>query len=154
MTLLLISTHVSVSAALMLLTITAVVTSALSLAWMFAVWRGTVKVLAKPLTLRISNIPGSISKDEFEHILTDAAAGIIASSGAAQMPGLLGFSFAASGHSDGSFVATATFRMSPSPTQLESAIKRKPNLDWGHLRVDLDFFGLTPLTDPIDPSVE
>lgn len=141
-------------AALMLLAVTTVVTSALSLAWMFAVWRGTGKVLAKPLTLRISNIPGCMSKDEFEHILTDAAAEIIASSGAAHVPGLLGFSFAASGHSDGSFVATATFRMSPSPTQLESAIKRKPNVDWGHLRVDLDFFGLTPLTDPIEPSVE
>ena len=142
------------SAALMLLAVTTVVTSALSLAWMFAVWRGTGKVLVKPLTLRISNIPGSISKDEFERILTDAAGGIIASSGAAHKPGLLGFSFAASGHSGGSFVATATFRVSPSPTQLESAIKRKPNLEWGRLRVDLDFFGLTPLTDPIDPSVE
>jgi hypothetical protein len=142
------------SAALMLLAVIAVVTSALSLAWMFAVWRGTGKVVAKPLTLRISNIPGSISKDEFERILTDAAAGIIASSGAAHKPGLLGFSFVASGHSGGSFVATATFRVSPSPTQLESAIKRKPNLEWGRLRVDLDFFGLTPLTDPIDPSVE
>jgi hypothetical protein len=142
------------SAALMLLAVTTVVTSALSLAWMFAVWRGTGKVLVKPLTLRISNIPGNISKDEFERILTDAAAGIIASSGATHKPGLLGFSFAASGHSGGSFVATATFRVSPSPTQLESAIKRKPNLEWGRLRVDLDFFGLTPLTDPIDPSVE
>jgi hypothetical protein len=142
------------SAAFMFLAVTAVVTSALSLAWMFAVWRGTGKVLAKPLTLRISNILGSISKDEFESILTDAAAGIIASSSAAHKPGLLGFSFAASGHSGGSFVATATFRVSPSPTQLESAIKRKPNLEWGRLRVDLDFFGLTPLTDPIDLSVE
>jgi hypothetical protein len=148
------STHVSMSAAVMLLTITAVVISALSLAWMFPVWRGPEKVVAKPLTLRISNIPGSISEDEFECILTDAAAGIIASSGAVYTPGLLGFSFAASGHSEGSFVATATFRTSPSPTQLESAIKRKPNLDWGRLRVDLDFFGLTPLTDPIEPSVE
>ena len=142
------------SAALMLLVVTAVATSALSLAWMFAVWRGTGKVLVKPLTLRISNIPGSISKDEFERVLTDAAGGIIASPGAAHKPGLLGFSFAASGHSEGSFVATATFRVSPSPTQLESAIKRKQNLEWGRLRVDLDFFGLTPLTDPIDPSVE
>lgn len=141
-------------AALILLAVTTVVTSALSLVWMFAVWRGTGKVLAKPLTLRISNIPGCISKDEFEDILTDAATEIIASSGAVHVPGLLGFSFAASGHSDGSFVATATFRMSPSPTQFESAIKRKPNVDWGRLRVDLDFFGLTPLTDPIEPSVE
>lgn len=142
------------SAALMLLVVIAVITSALSLAWMFAVWRGTAKVPVKPLTLRISNIPGSISKDEFERVLTDAAGGIIASPGAAHKPGLLGFSFAASGHSGGSFVATATFRVSPSPTQLESAIKRKQNLEWGRLRVDLDFFGLTPLTDPIDPSVE
>lgn len=148
------SIHVSMPAALMLLAITTVVISALSLAWMFAVWRGTGKAVAKPLTLRISNIPGSISKDEFECILTDAAAGIIASSGAAHTPGLLGFSFAASGHSEGSFIATATLRTSPSPTQLESAIKRKPNVDWGRLRADLDFFGLTPLTDPIDPSVE
>jgi hypothetical protein len=147
------STHVSMSATFMLLTITTVAASVLSLAWMFAVWRGTGKVVAKPLTLRISNIPGSISKDEFECILTDAA-GIIASSGATHTPGLLGFSFAASGHSEGSFIATATLRTSPSPTQLESAIKRKPNVDWGRLRVDLDFFGLTPLTDPIDPSVE
>src|SRR4051794_6380972 len=97
-------------AALMLLAITVVVTSALSLAWMFFVWGGTGKVLAKPLTLRISNIPGGISKDEFERILIDAAADIIASSGASHKPGLLGFSFAASGHSEGSFIATATFR--------------------------------------------
>jgi len=142
------------SAALMLLAVTAAATSALLLAWLFAVWRGTGKMLAKPLTLRISNIPGSISKDEFERVLMDAATGIIASSGTVHTVGLLGFSFAASGHSDGSIVATATLRMSPSPTQLESAIKRKPNVDWGHLRVDMDFFGLTPLTDPIDPSVE
>jgi hypothetical protein len=138
----------------MLLTVTAVVTSALSLAWLFAARRGTGKARANPLTLRISNIPRSISKDEFERILTDAAAEIIASSGAAHKPGLLGFSFAASGQSDGSYTATATFLAAPSLTQLESAIKRKQNLEWGYLRVDQDFFGLTPLTDPRDPSAE
>src|SRR5205809_567205 len=71
------SPHVNMSATPMLLTVTAVVTFALSLAWLFAVWRGTGKALANPLTLRISNIPGSISKDEFERILTDVAAEII-----------------------------------------------------------------------------
>ena len=142
------------SATPVLLTVTIVFTSALSLAWLFAVWRGSGKVRASPLTLRISNIPGSVSKDEFERILTDAAAETIASSGAAHKPGLLGFSFAASGQSGGSYTATATFLVAPSPTQLESAIKRTPNLEWGYLRVDQDFFGLTPLTDPMDPSAE
>jgi hypothetical protein len=154
MTRLLASTHISMSVAFILLATATVVTSALSLVWMFAVRRGTGKALAKPLTLRISNIPGSTSKDEFERILADAAARIIASPGATHEPGLLGFSFAASGHSDGCFVATATFHASPSPTQLGSAIKRKSDPEWDRLRVDLDFFGLTPLTDPMDPSVE
>ena len=68
--------------------------------------------------------------------------------------GILGWSFAASGHSERSAVATATFHASPSPTELESAIRRSMDADWSRLRVDLDFFGLTPLADPPNPTVE
>jgi hypothetical protein len=112
------------------------------------------KARAGPLTLRISNIPGGITRNAFKQILTDLAVKMTSSSGAPHQPRVLGWSFAASGHSKQSFVATATFHISLAPAQLESAIRRSVGIDWGRLRVDLDFFGLTPLADPPHSAVE
>jgi hypothetical protein len=139
--------------------VTAVVTAILSLVLAFAVvWRAAYRPSKKarttPLTLRISNIPRSITEGEFRRILIDLAAEINTSAGAAVRPELLGWSCARSGHSERSFVATATFRVPPSPSQLESTIKRTMGVEAAQLRVDLDFFGLTPLADPQDPAVE
>ncbi|KAH0557097.1 hypothetical protein GP486_005115 [Trichoglossum hirsutum] len=136
----------------------AVIIAILSLAWAFSMRRGSPPSLPKPrvtpLTLRISNIPGSIVKGDFEKVLAKIAAEMDGSPDAPRQPGMLGWSFAASGYSERSIVATATFHASPSPTQLESAIKRNMDVDWSRLRVDLDFFGLTPLADPPDPKVD
>ncbi|KAI9763914.1 MAG: hypothetical protein M1840_009026 [Geoglossum simile] len=131
----------------------------LALVWAFARQSGSRQPLAgkaqmKPRTLRISNVPGTISKSDFEAILAHVAAEVNAPSDAADQPGLLGWSFAATAHSEGSFVATATFRASLAPAQLEAAIRRSAKLDWGRLRVDTDFFGLTPLADPASPAVD
>jgi hypothetical protein len=144
---------------LMDITVAAVVTTILSLMLAFAmVWRAAYRPWTKkpripPLTLRISNIPRNITEEEFRHIL-DLAGEINTSPGAADRPELLGWSCARSGHSERSFVATATFLVPPTPSQLESAIKRTLGVEAAQLRVDLDFFGLTPLADPQDPAVE
>ena|SRR5436305_3709824 len=62
-------------------------------------------------------------------------------------PQLIESSFARSGHSERSAIATATFSVPPAPNELESALKRKM-VDSALLRIDLNFFGLTPLADP------
>jgi hypothetical protein len=111
------------------------------------------KAQLKPRTLRISNIPGSISKSDFEAILACVVKENTLSD-AADQPGLLGWSFAAAAHLEGSFVATVTFCTSLPPTQLEAAIRHSTQLDLGRLRVDMDFFGFTPLADPTNPVVE
>jgi uncharacterized MAPEG superfamily protein len=145
--------------------VTAVVTAILSLVLAFAiarsdvVWRAahrpwTKKARARPLTLRISNIPRNITEGEFQHILIDLADERSTSPGDAERPELLGWSCARSGHSERSFVATATFRIPPAPSQLEATIKRTMGVESAQLRVDLDFFGLTPLADPQDAAVE
>jgi hypothetical protein len=116
--------------------------------------KSQMKTRTRPLTLRISNIPKDVTKSDFEKILKGLAAEMNASSSAPSDPGILGWSFAASGHSEQSCIATVTFHTSPAPTQLQMAIKRSIDVDWGRLRVDLDFFGFTPLADPSDPVVE
>lgn len=108
----------------------------------------------RPLTVKISNIPGNITKEEFEGILANLADELGPLPNAANRPGLLGWSFARSGHSEQSSIATATFCVPPAPSQLEFAIKRSIGAVSDHLRVDLDFFGLTPLADPQDAVVE
>ncbi|KAI9766643.1 MAG: hypothetical protein M1839_004798 [Geoglossum umbratile] len=138
---------------------TAAIPALLALVWVFAQWGGSRQLPVgtaqiKPRTLRIFNIPGGVSKSDFEAILARVAVEVNALSDAADQPGLLGWSFAPAAHSEGSFVATATFRASPAPVQLEAAIRRSAQLDWGRLRVDIDFFGLTPLADPTNPAVE
>jgi hypothetical protein len=148
------------------ITVTAVI-AAMSLVLVFAVarsdklkvWRAaahrprTKKACATSLTLRISNIPRNITEGELQHMV-DLAGEVNASPGTADRPELLAWSLARSGHSERSFVATATVREPPAPSQLESAIKRTIGVGSGQLRVDLDFFGLTPLADPQDPAVE
>jgi hypothetical protein len=142
--------------------VTGVLTAILSLVLAFTVWRlvhqpGTKRSPAKPLTLRISNIPGNVTKEMFVDILagvTGVTGELSTSPSAPDRPQLLGSSFARSGHSEASFVATATFRVPPAPSQLESAIKRAVGAGSDHVRVDLDFFGLTPLADPQDAAVE
>jgi hypothetical protein len=139
--------------------VSGVITAILSLLLALAAWRlvprtGTKPSRPKPLTLRISNIPGNITRVGFEDILTGLADKSSTSLSAADQPQLLGWSFARSGHSEISSIATATFRVPPAPSQLESAIKSAIGAGSDHLRVDLDFFGLTPLADPQDPVVE
>lgn len=102
-------------------------------------------------TLRISNIPKDISEGRFKSILKDLPIKMSTSYSAADRPELLGWSFARSGHSERS-VATATFQ-ELAPSELESVLKCKI-AGSAQLRVDSDFFGLTPLTDPQDPAVE
>jgi hypothetical protein len=145
--------------AIMDMFVTGLVTAILSFVLTFALWRlverpGAKPSRPKPLTLRISNIPGNITKEKFRDILTVLAEKLNTSPTAADWPQLLGWSFARSGHSEASFVATATFRVPPAPIQLESAIKHAIGVGSDHLRVDMDFFGLTPLADPQDAAVE
>jgi hypothetical protein len=108
----------------------------------------TKKKSTKPLTFRISNIPRDLDKETFEIILNDLAG----------LPGtppvLLGLSFTKSGRPEQSSVATVTFLEPPAPSQLESAIKSAIGHNSAHLRVDLDFFGLTPLADCPEAAVE
>ena len=108
----------------------------------------------KPITFRISNISRSITKREFEHVLISLAKEGSSWPNDADGSGLLGWSCTPSGHSEQSFTATATFRIPPAPSQLESAIMRTTSGDSTHLRVDMDFFGLTPLAHPRDAAVE
>lgn len=108
----------------------------------------------KPLTYRISNIPISISREEFEAALTCSKDKLCHSDPFCPQPALLGWSYARSGHSSQFCVATATFSASPAADEVEAAMKRELNLETTYLRVDLDFFGLTPLVDPINAIVE
>jgi hypothetical protein len=127
--------------------ITIMASAILSLVLALVVWRAVHQTPTKParaLTLRISNIPTNITKEKFRDVLANLAANQL----------LLGWSFARSGHSERFFVGTATFDIPPAPNQLESAIKRVLDAGLTQLRVDLDFFGITPLADPLDAAVE
>ncbi|KFZ01163.1 hypothetical protein V500_00867 [Pseudogymnoascus sp. VKM F-4518 (FW-2643)] len=135
-------------------------------AWTFRARRqpGQKKPRATPLTFRISNIPSQIYKGgseenltqkDFEAILNDVQRGLSRNGGhSADMPAQTLYSFAPSAHSTRSFVATATIYNPPAPSQLESEIKSKIGGNSAQLRVELDFFGLTPLSAPEEPDVE
>lgn len=122
------------------------------------------KPRAAPLTFRISNIPRKIYKGgseenltqkDFEAILNDIQSGLSKKvDPSADPPAQIQYSFAPSAHSAQSFVATATIYDPPAPSELESVIKGKIGGNSAQLRVDLDFFGLTPLTAPEKPEVE
>ncbi|GFP53804.1 hypothetical protein TASIC1_0003018200 [Trichoderma asperellum] len=105
----------------------------------------------RSLAFRISSIPRRVDKDEFRDILTRLP--IKAEGTASQLKwALTGFSYspsAAPDHAERYAVATATFANAPSPSELETAIKREIGIDASRLKVDLDFFGLTPLADPL-----
>ncbi|PTB43001.1 hypothetical protein M441DRAFT_45014 [Trichoderma asperellum CBS 433.97] len=105
----------------------------------------------RSLAFRISSIPRRVDKDGFRDILTRLP--IKAEGTASQLKWTLtGFSYshsAATAHAERYAVATATFANAPSPSELETAIKREIGIDASRLKVDLDFFGLTPLADPL-----
>ena len=138
--------------------IAALASAVMSFVLAFVMWTALHPTPAKParpkaLTLRISNIPTKITKEEFKEVLANAAKKMSFSSGPASEP-LLGWSFARSGHSDRFSVGTATFGIPPAPSQLEAAIKGALGEGSTYLRVDLDFFGITPLADPPGAEVE
>lgn len=118
----------------------------------------------KSLTFRISNIPSKIHKSGFEENLTNKDFEALLNDiqnclskkadPSANLPAQLLYSFAPSAHSATSFVATATIYYPPAPSQLESIIKDKIGGNSAQLRVEHDFFGLTPLATPEDPVVE
>lgn len=112
----------------------------------------------KSLAFRISNIPREVvDKDKFLDILTKlpATAGDTVNK---HQSTLLGFSYspsAAPSHAGRYAVATATFEHGPTVSELEKLIKHEIGVKASRLTVDLDFFGLTPLTDPLrDITVE
>jgi len=122
------------------------------------------KLCAASLTFRISNIPRKIYKGGSEEDLTDEDFKAILNGiqnglsekvdPSAVLPAQIQYSFVSSAHSAQSFVATATIYDPPAPSQLESVIKGRIGGNSAQLRVDLDFFGLTPLTAPEKPEVE
>jgi hypothetical protein len=99
-------------------------------------------------TFRISNIPREVTEDQFRDILTSLP---IKVEGLLGQPNLLGFSYspaAVSGLAERYWVATGTFEGPLVSNDLETAIKRKIGVGAARLKVDLDFFGITPLYDP------
>lgn len=112
----------------------------------------------KSLTFRISNIPREVvDKDKFLDILTKPPATAGDTVNKLQST-LLGFSYSPSAvpsHAGRYAVATATFEHAPTVSELEKFIKREIGVKASRLTVDLDFFGLTPLTNPLqDITVE
>jgi hypothetical protein len=101
------------------------------------------------LTLRISNIPQHVTRDQIRDILTSLSS---TASGVAHQRNLLGWSFTPAAVSDLAerfWVATATFRVPLALSELEMAIKRKIGEEASRLTVDEDFFDITPLADPL-----
>jgi hypothetical protein len=123
--------------------------------------RGTKKLARKPfvpqkfLTLRISNIPRSAAtEDGLRNILSDLP---IAAQGTVGQPNLLEYSYspsAVSAFSSRYAVATATFEHAPAINELEIVLKQKLGAEAGHLKVDRDFLGVTPLSDGDNVHVE
>lgn len=90
-----------------------------------------------------------MDKDKFQNILTKLP---VTPGGTVSKPKwtLLGFSYspsAAPSHAERYAVATATFANGPTVSELEKSIKREIGVKASRLTVDLDFFGLTPLTN-------
>jgi len=102
-------------------------------------------------TFRISNIPRHMTKDQFRDILASLPDETSTAPGTATETNLFGWSFAptaALSLSDRFCVATATFRVPPALDELEAALRYKIGIEASRLKVDPDFFGLTPLADP------
>lgn len=104
------------------------------------------------LTVRISNIPKRLGKGEFHDILRNVSDTLSDTT----QSNLLEWSYtpAAASTLSGRFnVATVTFHTAPALDQLEAAFKGKIGLEANRLKVDQDFFGLTPLADPAQQEV-
>ncbi|EHK19922.1 uncharacterized protein TRIVIDRAFT_122435, partial [Trichoderma virens Gv29-8] len=102
----------------------------------------------RSLTFRISSIPRGVDREKFRDILTR----LPTTNSARELKWtLLGFSYspsAAPSQAQRYAVATATFANAPTLSELEKSIKREIGIDASRLKVDSDFFGLTPLADP------
>ncbi|KAL7935649.1 hypothetical protein V8C35DRAFT_333543 [Trichoderma chlorosporum] len=111
------------------------------------------RIIRRSMTFRISNIPRAVTKEEFRSILTKLSTTASAANGRYH---LVGFSYspAAVCTLAGRYaVATATFSDAPSLAELEIFIKREIGIGASRLIVDVDFFGLTPLADPLQDTV-
>jgi hypothetical protein len=107
------------------------------------------RVPCKFLTFRISNIPRYITPNQLRDILTSPLVAAECISGQLDLLGLSHSPAALSSLAERYWVATATFHAAPDMTKLETAIKRQMGARASRLTVDLDFFGLTPLADPL-----
>lgn len=107
------------------------------------------------LTYRISNIPRSVNKNELYNTFVDIS-GHVASPENASVPAqVLGWSCApspAASLSQRFQVATVTLGILITASKLEMELKRRLGPDASRLKVDADFFGLTPLSDPGDDA--
>jgi hypothetical protein len=115
------------------------------------------KTVNTSLTFRISNIPRQLAKERLGDILFGVTNKLAPSDIAAET-NVAGWSCtpaAASGLSERFSVATVTYRKPPSLSDLEKAIRSEIGIEASRLKVDVDFFGLTPLADPgEDATVE
>ncbi|VUC26118.1 unnamed protein product, partial [Clonostachys rosea] len=116
--------------------------------------RSTVK-RKKFQTFRISNIPQSVTKEQFREALNKLS-GNDAEGGSPS--NISAFSFepsAAFGLADRFRVACVTFVNSPDVGKLESTLKGEIGVEADRLRTDTDFFGTTPIySPPENPSVD
>ena len=115
---------------------------------------GAKPAALKSLTFRVSNIPRHVTKDAFKKILDKLSdAGDTKSKYS-----LVGYSYslaAGDGLIERYWVATASLMPPPSPSQLEKALKRGLDSSASRLRVDVDFLGITTLSDASqEPAVE
>ncbi|PTB53172.1 hypothetical protein M431DRAFT_509509 [Trichoderma harzianum CBS 226.95] len=105
--------------------------------------------IRRSLTFRISNIPLEVTRDKLEDILTKLPKTTETGHGQSN---LLRFSYSPAAGSmlaKRFAVATVTFAEAPDLGELEKFLKKTiGDRDTGVI-VDLDFFGLTPLADPL-----
>ncbi|EHK50529.1 putative ankyrin repeat protein [Trichoderma atroviride IMI 206040] len=108
----------------------------------------------KYLTIRISNIPRDVTRDQFRGILRSLSK----TTSDFTSNNILAWSFtpaAIAGLSERFCVATVTFHVAPALSDLEVSLKRKLGEGATRLLVDEDFFGLTPLAAPLqNPAVD
>ncbi|KAL7964407.1 hypothetical protein HDV63DRAFT_415383 [Trichoderma sp. SZMC 28014] len=110
----------------------------------------------KFLTLRISNIPytPSVTADSLRQLLSSLP---IEAQGTGGQPNLLEYSYsptAVSAFASRYAVVTATFEHAPAINELEMVLKQKLGADAGHLKVDRDFLGITPLSNSDNVHVD
>ncbi|KAF3073926.1 hypothetical protein CFAM422_003506 [Trichoderma lentiforme] len=109
--------------------------------------------IRRSLTFRISNIPLEVTRDKLEDILTKLPK---ATETGHDQSNLLRFSYspaAVSMLAKRFAVATVTFAEAPELGELEKFLKKTIGDYNNGLIVDLDFFGLTPLADPLQDTL-